>query len=265
MGKYGSVYIGTSGWSYSWDAFYPPGWPANKRLQFFSRCFSTTEVNSTFYHLPRISTVEKWRDDTPKAFVFALKLNRVITHLKRLCDIRDPLREFLSRAVILGPKQGPLLVQLPPTLALDVSGLRDFLGEVNGLSRELRIPFPRLALETRHPSWYGFSDEYYEMMALLKTFQVAFVFAHSSRYPYPQGEPITAGFVYLRFHGPNELFASKYEDGFLANTAEKIKAWREAGLDIYVYFNNDVHGYAVENAMTLQEMVNPGKRSIPSG
>lgn len=263
MRKFGSVHIGTSGWSYNWDAFYPPGLPASERLRFFSRCFSTTEVNSTFYHMPRVNTVEKWRDDTPSAFVFALKLNRRITHLKRLRDIQDPLREFLSRAIILGFKQGPLLVQLPPRFALDVPCLRDFLEVVNDLSRELRIPFPRLALETRHPSWYASSDESNEMMALLKTYQVAFVFAHSSRYPYPRGEPITAGFVYLRFHGPKELFASKYEDGFLENTADKIKAWQREGLDVYVYFNNDVHGYAVENAMTLQEMVNPGERSLP--
>ena len=54
-----------------------------------------------------------WRDSSPANFVFALKVNRFITHIKRLKNTEDAVEKFITRARILGEKaarQGSLVV-----------------------------------------------------------------------------------------------------------------------------------------------------------
>ncbi len=249
-----NIYIGTSGWSYKWENFYPDDLPSKKRLEYFSEHFPTAEVNYSFYHLPRKTTYEKWFNETSEDFVFAVKLSRFITHVKKLKGIKEPLKKFATRVKELGHKRGPILVQLPPSFKLDNKRLNYFLETAEKVKNEANIPDLRLAFETRHKTWFTHNEERETAMQQLKNHNAAFVFAHSSRYPYPEDEPITADFIYLRFHGPEKLFASKYDKPWLENFAQKIKQWNKNGLDIYTYFNNDVHGYAIENASTLIEL-----------
>jgi len=251
------TYIGTSGWSYDWDNFYPQGFSANKRLSYFSRHFLTAEVNYSFYQLPRESTYEKWKKETPEDFIFALKLSRYITHIKRLSEAKDLLKTFLSRAKILGEKLGPILIQLPPNFRINPERLQAFLGEAAEIKKKLKIADLRLAFEFRHLSWFEPSLDRKEILKILKKHKTAFAFAHSSRHPYPQDEPLTAGFVYFRFHGPGALFASRYGKRKLGLWAEKIEKLLKEGLDVYAYFNNDFNGYAVEDARSLIDLLSP--------
>ena len=114
-----SIRIGLSGWDYPrWQGdFYPPRLAARKRLAYVAEHFDTVEVNGSFYALQRPTTYQRWYDETPDDFLFALKGGRFITHLKRLRDVEAPLGNFFASGLLaLGPKLGPILWQLPEML-----------------------------------------------------------------------------------------------------------------------------------------------------
>jgi uncharacterized protein YecE (DUF72 family) len=236
------VCIGTSGYVYRhWrdGVFYPVGLRHRDELTYYSGVFRTVELNSPFYRVPTPETFARWRDATPDDFTFAVKLSRGITHYRRLHDVADPLDEFLERAHVLGPKLGPLLVQLPPDFKRDMPRLEEFLAVIP--SR------PRWVIEFRHPSWQ--SPDVYGVMG---------------RYGVALCVPIggaldadlvtTAPFTYLRVHrGPNRR-GYMGTDG-LRPWAARIRALTRAGRDVYVYFNNDTAGYAVRDAGLLMDML----------
>src|SRR5574341_109274 len=146
--------IGTSGWTYpSWKGvFYLSDLPSRDYLEFYAREFPSTEVNYSFYHLPRPSTYEKWASQVPGDFIFALKASRFITHVKRLVDVEEAWAIFVQNALALGAHLGPILLQFPPSFRCDPKRLAAFL-------RIIQRPAPkshrlRLALEFRHDSWF---------------------------------------------------------------------------------------------------------------
>jgi uncharacterized protein YecE (DUF72 family) len=240
--------VGTSGWTYaSWSGtFYPRSLPSRQYLEFYAKEFSTTEVNYSFYHLPRSSTYEKWVSQVPDDFVFALKASRFITHVKRLVDVEEAWATFVQHALALSSHLGPILLQFPPSVRCNRTTLADFL---RFAQRTAPTSHPlRLAFEFRHDSWFG-----KEIYALLRQYDAALCIADSPRYP--RHDRVTADFVYLRFHGRTELFASRYSEKELAEEAKEIKRYLRDGLDVYVYFNNDALGHAVENARALPYLV----------
>lgn len=249
----GQLFVGTSGWAYDWEHFYPGDLPKRRRLAFYAQRFRTVEVNFSFYRLPLKTTYEKWAEQTTEAFVFSLKLSRFITHIKRLQGTKTAFRTFFQRAAPLGAKLGPILVQLPPSFALDVRRLERFLEKACEVGRERKLTPLRLAFEFRHPTWYGSDAK--PALDLLARHGAAFVCGHSNRYPYPEKEPLTADFVYLRFHGPNEMFASAYGRRRLERWAPLVRRWVDDGIDVFAYFNNDVGGHAVRDALALLALV----------
>jgi uncharacterized protein YecE (DUF72 family) len=239
------LYIGTSGWIYfHWQGiFYPEDLPSKDKLKYFSQHFKTAEINYSFYHLPRPSSYQNWYLQTPEDFLFAVKASRFITHIKRLSGVKEAWEQFLENALYLKEKLGPILFQFPPSFranAVEIKRLEDFLK----LITKDKI---RYAFEFRHKSWQD--KKIYE---LLKKYNVAWVIADSSRYP--KVEVVTADFVYIRMHGSKILFASKYTKKELEDLAQKIKKYLKQGLDVYVYFNNDAYGYAIENAKELLKL-----------
>ena len=125
--------IGTSGYVYPhWrkGVFYPAGLPARRELEWYAERFPTVELNNPFYRLPEPGTVERWRDAVPPSFVFAFKASRFITHTLRLRDSAGPLEQLMARAALLGPKRGPVLFQLPPTMKVDLPRLEAFLADL---------------------------------------------------------------------------------------------------------------------------------------
>jgi uncharacterized protein YecE (DUF72 family) len=242
----GEIYIGTSGWVYNhWNRiFYPEDLRPKDRLRYFSDHFKTTEINYSFYHLPKSTTYENWYNQTLNNFVFAVKASRFITHVRRLKDVKTAWDKFLENALHLKEKLGPILLQLPPSFRAtheNVKRSEEFL-------RQITRQGLRFAFEFRHETWCD--DEIYRM---LKKYNVAWVIADSPSYP--KAEVVTADFVYIRMHGSEKLFSSKYKAEELENLAHKIKAWNFKGFDIYTYFNNDDHGYAIENARELMSLI----------
>jgi uncharacterized protein YecE (DUF72 family) len=233
------VLVGTSGWQY--DSWRGPLYPADlaKRawLRYFAERFPTVEVNNSFYVLPKPSTFERWRDETPEGFVVTVKASRYITHIRRLRDCADPVATFWERARLLGPRLGPVLFQLPPRFAVDVDLLRAF---VRVLPAGIRPAF-----EFRDRSWER--DDVYEV---LDGASAAFVLADRPGARVP--DVVTGGWSYVRFH--------QGRPGEPDYPREKLRRWaaRVASTDAtstYVYFNNDPGGAAVRDALAFTAML----------
>jgi len=246
--------IGTSGWIYGhWQRiFYPAGLSGQDKLKYFSQHFKTVEINYSFYRLPRPKTYKNWYRNTPKYFLFAVKVSRFITHIKRLKRVGGAWKNFLENALNLKEKLGPFLFQFPPSFKADrenIERLNFFLKSIrkNYYSNFLGPKTLSFACEFRHKSW--FSDKIY---TILKKYNVAWVIADSP--VLPKTEEVTADFTYLRMHGSKILFSSNYTEKELKNLAQKIKKWRSQKLNIYVYFNNDAEGFAILNARKLLEL-----------
>lgn len=242
------LFVGTSGYSYShWEngVFYPVGLPKNKELEYYAQHFDTVELNNPFYRLPSQETFENWERRVPENFIFAIKVSRFITHIKKLKDCQKPWQIFLERAVKLGKKLGPFLFQFPPNWKKNLERLKDFLEVLRKTNKSHRYAF-----EFRHPSW--FSKDIY---SLLKKYKNASLCLADSPH-WPLVEMVSGNFVYIRFHGGKILYTSDYSKRELREWLGKIKKYLKQELDVYCYFNNDAYGYATENAKTLTRFLN---------
>ncbi|HHD83704.1 MAG TPA: DUF72 domain-containing protein [Campylobacteraceae bacterium] len=236
------IHIGTSGFYYAhWKGvFYPDTLAKAHFFTYYMEHFETVELNSTFYHLPRAKTVEHWMEESPETFLFALKAHRQITHYHKLKDAGEPLYRFLHLIKPLKPKIAAILFQLPPSLHMDAEILAAFLA--------LLPPGYRFAVEFRHESWY--CDAVYEV---LKAYNVALClndFAQREITPL-----ITADFSYMRLHGPTGRYGGSYDDATLAHFCDMLLEMAHHQKALFVYFNNDTEGYAVENARRLRALV----------
>jgi uncharacterized protein YecE (DUF72 family) len=238
----GRVHIGCSGWIYRhWrELFYPARLPQRLWFAHYSENFRTVELNTSFYHLPKAETFAKWRDQAPAGFRYAVKAPRFITHMKKLKDCAEPVEAFLGRARNLGPAIGPILYQLPPRWTLDRERLEAFIAL---LPADLTHVF-----EFREKSWLTG-----EVLALLDARGLSFC-AHDMpglATPRWAAGPI----AYVRFHGGTGKYVGRYSDEALLGWTDWIVAQAKAGRDIWCYFNNDIHGHAIHDALTLRAMV----------
>jgi uncharacterized protein YecE (DUF72 family) len=285
----GEVRVGTSGWVYGpWRGpFYPEGLRRGEELGFLAARMSSVELNGSFYSLQRPESYQRWAAQTPDDFVFSVKGSRYITHMKRLRGVETALANFLASGVLaLGGKLGPMLWQLPPSLRFEPERLVEFFSllprstaqaadlaarhdeRLDGRAlTETDADRPmRHALEVRHSSFATA-----EAVALLRKHDIALVVADAAG-SWPHLEDVTSDFVYLRFHGAEELYASGYSDEDLARWARLIDAWRRgdspttdptiatpapaAGTrDVYAYFDNDIKAHAPHDAITLADLL----------
>lgn len=246
------LFIGTSGWHYSdWmGTFYPAEVTGYHELAYHARFFNTVENNSSFYRIASEPTYKTWGKMTPEDYKFSIKLNRQITHDNKLelsDEVCERVQYILDTTQVLGKKLGALLIQLPASFKSDLKQLDIFLAFFTKEVRSRPFTFD-IAIEFRNKYW--FTSETY---ALLRKYNVALVAADSSRYPGVR--EITADVAYIRMHGPTKLFASSYSAEQLKELAGYIQSIESAVKKIYVYFNNDFHGYAIKNAQTLQRLV----------
>ncbi len=233
--------IGTSGWNYKhWrGVFYAEGLAQSKWLESYSSEFDTVEINNSFYRLPERKTFEAWRRQTPDGFLFSVKASRYLTHIKRLVDPEEPLRRLLDRASGLEDKLSIILYQFPPHWRLDIDRLRHFL--------KLLPPTPRSAFEFRDDSWQ--CDAVWSM---LQEYGVAYCVMDSPGLPLHL--KTTCGYSYIRMHSGGEDTGSNYTEGHLRVWADRVRDMLGRG-DVYIYFNNDACGYAVQNARELRGLL----------
>ena len=231
-------FVGTSGWHYDhWRGlYYPEGLAKPKWLQFYSKQFNTVELNNSFYHLPTEKAFITWRESAPENFVYAVKVSRFITHIKKLRNIGSAVDNFLSRACLLQDKLGPLLYQLPPNMKRNDVVLESFLST---LPQEYRHVF-----EFRHESWI---DE--AVFGILRRYKVGLCVFDMPGFTCP---PVaTSDFAYIRFHGSGGMYSSCYSNEELSQWAKKIAKLAEGVKAVYIYFNNDAEAFAIKNALTL--------------
>ena len=233
-----TLVIGTSGWQYAdWRDRLYHGVPQRNWLGHYAARFATVEVNNAFYRLPERTTFEAWRHRTPGDFVIAVKASRYLTHIKRLRDPAEPVARFLDRAQGLGPRLGPVLLQLPPTLPADAGLLTATLDQ-----------FPagiRVAVEPRHESWWTGA-----VRATLEEHGAALCWADRGSRPVT---PLwrTADYGYVRLHEGRARPHPRYGQAALRSWIRRITSGYEAGAPVFVYFNNDPGGAAVLDAMAF--------------
>jgi uncharacterized protein YecE (DUF72 family) len=230
--------IGTSGWIYRhWrEIFYPEKLPQRSWFEHYARHFDTVEVNFTFYRLPERSVFERWREAAAADFKYAVKGSRVVTHVRRLREPVEGLTRLAERLEGLGERAGPVLWQLPPDFPRDDGRLAAFL--------EALPPRWRHTLEFRHESWYDQA-----VYSQLERHGVALCIPDSPKLP--QALRLTADWTYIRFHGAGP--DGDYSPELLDLWAERIGAFLAGGADVWAYFNNDWHGFALRNARDLRE------------
>jgi len=236
-----TVYVGTSGWQYRhWlGRFYPRKPRVADDLAFYAERFQTVELNGTFYKLPEAKTFADWARRTPDDFVFAMKANRFLTHIKRLKEPHDAIERMMGAAAKLGSKLGPVLVQLPPGFRCDVGRLRETLGAFADIT-----PGTRVAFEFRDESWY--TDD---VRASLCAADAALCIAdRGSKLITPAWR--TAEWGYVRFHEGRGRPPSCYGPGALGSRARLINDIFGAA-EVWAYFNNDAHGCALRDARTF--------------
>ena len=252
-----SVLIATQGWNYpAWVVpFYPPGTRAADFLPTYSRAFRGVEVDSTFYAVPDSRTVRTWNERTPRDFTFALKMPKEITHERRLIDAGEVLDQFVASARELGPKLGPILMQMGPEFAPEeLPALERFLPL---LPRDLRF-----AIEVRQRSWMR-REVLPDLLSLLTERSVALALSDGRWIPRETmlelAERPTAGFLYVRWMGPDRDITDYSHLQF--DRSNEIRAWADVlkrvahTRDVYGFFNNHFAGHSPANARQMQELL----------
>ena len=240
--------IGCSGWSYKdWAGhFYPKDLAAKDYLKFYSEVFDSVEIDSSFYRIPNQSMINQWKSNTPATFVFSPKLPKKITHDNKLENSDSTLLYFYSVLSRLGPKLGPIAIQLPPSIKLSthLEIMKKFISQ---LSTDFKH-----AIEFRHKSW--FTPEVY---ALLRESNIAMVWSFNQYLETPP--EATADFMYLRMVGDRELTEFS---GIQKDRSEEMKKWAsiveekaskfEQG---YIFFNNHFAGFSPESANEFRRLL----------
>jgi uncharacterized protein YecE (DUF72 family) len=246
-----SLVIGTSGWQYrDWrGVLYPAGVAQARWLEYYARTFPAVENNGTFYRLPGAQAFEDWRNRTPDGFTMVVKASRYLTHVRRLRDPAEPVARLLGAAVHLGPRLGPVLLQLPPNMSADPDALDAVLTEFARFKPARDAPrlagSIQVAVEFRHESWWT-----EEVKDILARHDAALSWADRKEQPVA---PLwrTASWGYLRMHeGAGRSwprYTSRALRGWLKAMAD---AWRP-GQDVFVFFNNDQNGAAPRDALAL--------------
>lgn len=239
-----AIHIGTSGWSYGhWaNVLYPDGLVAQQRLAYYVSHFATVELNASYYRWPSDAAFTSWRRRLPDGFRLSVKAPGALTHRQRLFEPDRWFARMRRGLSMLGPRLGPLLVQLPPTATRDDARLVYFLAHVPA--------GVRVALEFRNPTW---NDE--AVFTILEKHGAAYCVMSGAHLPCLLRT--TTDFAYLRLHGPDHdrLYAGSYTDADLWWWADRLREWQAIGRDVFVYFNNDGDGNAVRNATTLTRFV----------
>ncbi|MCL6708541.1 DUF72 domain-containing protein [Pseudomonas sp. R2.Fl] len=201
----------------------------------YASVFGGVEINSTFYRRHKVSTFARWAESVPDDFRFSVKIAREITHIRAMRDIGEPFNVFLGDISPLGEKRGPLLCQLPPSLAFDADRMEDAFKTMRDADAG------RIVVEVRHKSWA--SDE---AAALLRKYAIDRVLADPA--PVWPADEFAGPPLYVRLHGKPKIYHSNYTDDEIRSFSKLLAA------DSWCVFDNTASGAAIENALTMLGM-----------
>jgi uncharacterized protein YecE (DUF72 family) len=243
------LHVGTMGWSYGfWKGnFYPEALASKEFLAYYAKQFTTVEVNSTFYRIPRTQSVLDWKEQTPEDFLFSLKFPQVITHVKMLENCQEETSVFLERVGLLKEKLGALLLQFPYTFGSEhVQLLRDFL---ENLPKKHRY-----VVEVRNRKLLNES-----LYSLLRDNNVVLAWVDS---PFmPLTSEVTSNFIYARWEGDRRRVKGTL-GRIEVDRAEKIKQWTdrlkpflEQQNEVFGYFSKYYSGHSPSDAKALLDLI----------
>ncbi len=231
------LHVGCSGWFYwHWRGrFYPETLPMSAWFGHYSRHFKTVELNAPFYSWPTAGTVKNWlRQAGRRRFVYSVKVNELITHVKRFSGTKRLVKDFGYISNLLGARMGCFLFQLPPSFHFTPARLRGILAQLDRTKRNV--------VEFRHRSWWN--DQVFSAFR-----ENGAIFCSCSAPRLPDQLVKTADDIYIRFHGTKQWYRHDYSKAELAVWVERIKACRAR--EVWAYFNNDRDGHAIKNAREL--------------
>lgn len=240
----GAIRIGIGGWTFEpWrGSFYPAGLAQSKELHFASRELTSIEINGTYYSTFKPASWQKWHDETPEDFVFAVKASRYCTNRKVLAEAGPSIERFLAQGISrLGSKLGPINWQFMPTKKFDADDIDAFL---RLLPRQLDGLELRHALEVRHPSFA--TAEFY---ALAREHAVAIVCAKDE--DFPEIDQPTAAFTYARLMTTSEDEPNAISTAELQAAAKKLRQWAKRG-DVFAYF---ISGAKERNPLAARTLI----------
>lgn len=266
-----TFYIGCAVWAHDdWvGSFYPPATPSGERLAAYARRLTAVELNSSFYAVPPIPTVRKWAADTPETFRFSPKFPKSITHTSQLKNVDAQARTFIGTMKVLGPRLGPLMLQLPPSFGPSrIPTLAAFL-------ENLPEGTP-VAVEVRHPDFFTTEGEA-ELTDVLGAYKVGRVLfdsrpAHDSDSPEADDakerkpnvplvtDPIHPGFVLVRYISSP---VQTENEPFWAEWTAQLAAWVDEGRDIYFYVHCPVELHSPGFARAIYDRVRAVRPSLP--
>lgn len=237
------IFVGCAGWSLRKELadWFPS---TGTHLERYSNRFNAVEINSSFYRPHRQSTYVRWAESTPESFRFAVKMPKQITHLKRLVDVDEQVDQFLSETSGLGDKLGMILVQLPPSLALEPLVAESFFTQ---LRRKCAAP---ISCEPRHRTWFEpMADE------LFVEKEISRVAADPAIVPAAADPGGCDRVVYFRWHGSPRIYYSTYDDDVLRKLSTRLVATAKQADDVWCIFDNTAEGEATRNAIRLNELL----------
>lgn len=234
-----TYHVGTAGWAIPKQHGEAFG-GSDSHLERYGRSLPAVEINSTFYRSHRPATYARWAASVPLHFRFSAKIPREITHKRRLAESEDLLDRFLGEVEALGPKLGPLLVQLPPGLRYDAAVAERFFASFRERFDGL------LGCEPRNETWFDDAPE-----ALMRDYHVARIAADPAIVPRAAESGGWPGLVYIRLHGSPKVYSSPYSPEQLDAIAADLRAAAPEACERWCIFDNTVLGEAAGQALDL--------------
>jgi uncharacterized protein YecE (DUF72 family) len=238
-----SLYVGCAGWSIpaEYASEFPDG---DSHLARYAQAFNAVEINSSFYrpHLP--ATYRRWAATVPKAFRFAVKMPRSISHTARLRDCRPALETFLGDVDCLDGKLGCLLLQLPPSLAFEASVALPFFDLLR------RLYEGPVACEPRHATWF-----HGPVSIALRDRSISRVAADPARLAQAAVPAGDRALQYLRLHGSPRMYYDSYADASLQRIAQRLQRPCKRTAERWCIFDNTALGHATGNALAITRLL----------
>lgn len=236
-----TINVGCSGWFYwHWrGGFYPRGMETKEWFSHYVKKFRTVELNAPFYSWPTLGTVRSWlRQVGYEDFIYTVKVTELITHIKKLKDTKQLVRDFGYITELMGERMGCLIFQFPPSFHYSPANLRAIVTQLE--------PGKRNVVEFRHASWWN--EKVYKALE-----KANIIFCSCSAPNLPQDLIKTSDDIYIRFHGPERWYRHDYSKKELKEWVEKIRF--SGAKRVWAYFNNDYNSYAPENAQAFYKLL----------
>ena len=235
------IYVGCAGWNL------PPHekhrFPASgSHLARYAGCFSAVEINSSFKQAHRGETYARWAASVPAGFRFSVKFPKVITHERRLKNVRKMLTPFIESVTQLRDKLGALLLQLPPSFEFNRRLTTSFFKLLRSMHRGTVV------LEPRHATWF-----HAKAVDLCKAFGIGYVVADPAPVEGADALEAWTDIVYFRLHGSPRMYFSSYSAGYLESLAARLDKAAARGIPVWCIFDNTGMGTATGNACDLMD------------